>query len=127
MSTSTSDKIVDLTVPGANDTLPYYVSGLEALETERREITEQINELLQKADDAGHNKRALREVVKIKLMSREQRLKFDDAQDARDQMLVKLGLLADTPLGEAALEVAGRARTSLSENPLILPGAKGRK
>jgi uncharacterized protein (UPF0335 family) len=101
--------VIDLTAL-ANENLAQYVKRLEELELEKREIAEEIKETLQKAEDQGHNKTALRATVRIKLMSREQRLKYDDAQDALDQMLAALGLLGDTPLGEAALEVAKKAR-----------------
>jgi uncharacterized protein (UPF0335 family) len=110
-TTSSSEKgaVIDLTAL-ANENLAQYVKRLEELELEKREIAEEIKETLQKAEDQGHNKTALRATVRIKLMSREQRLKYDDAQDALDQMLAALGLLGDTPLGEAALEVAKKAR-----------------
>ena len=113
MSATTTDKgglVIDLTAPGAYGNLANYVENLERLELEKRDIAEAIKEVLEKAEDAGHNKTALKAAVRIKLMSREQRMKYDDAQDALDQMLVALGLLGDTPLGEAALEVAKRAR-----------------
>jgi uncharacterized protein (UPF0335 family) len=100
---SKSETVVDLTAPGANDNLEHFAKRLEELELEKREIAEEIKETLQRAEDQGHHKKALRAVVKIRMMTPEQRLEANATELARDQMMERLGMLSDLPLGEAAL------------------------
>jgi uncharacterized protein (UPF0335 family) len=84
------------------DTLRHYLDRLVALEVDRREITLSFNDVLELASDQGHHKRALRTLVKRMLESTEDESKRKAYEDALDDMLARLGMLRDTPLGEAA-------------------------
>jgi uncharacterized protein (UPF0335 family) len=87
---------------GRNDDLQRYVSRLETLETEKAEIAAQIRDVLQQAEDHGLHKRALRQVVKLRLMTADQLQAHVEVAEERERMMAALGMLRDTPLGEAA-------------------------
>lgn len=69
---------------------------------------EAIKEIMKSAKEAGLNARAFREALAVHRADRahERRVGAMDPVDAQDldRMLVALGVLADTPLGAAAIE-----------------------
>jgi uncharacterized protein (UPF0335 family) len=78
-----------------------YVSRVENLHEQRDALSADIRQVYAEAKDAGFDTTTLREIV------REQRMD-GDARNARyamlDQYRRALGMLADTPLGEAAMD-----------------------
>lgn len=78
-----------------------YVSRVENLHEQRDALNADIRQVYAEAKDAGFDTTTLREIV------REQRMD-GDARTARyamlDQYRRALGMLADTPLGEAAMD-----------------------
>src|SRR4029077_8651979 len=78
-----------------------YVSRVENLHEQRDALNADIREVYAEAKDAGFDTTTLREIV------REQRMD-SEARTARyamlDQYRQALGMLADTPLGQAAGE-----------------------
>jgi uncharacterized protein (UPF0335 family) len=97
----------------SNDALTRFVTRLEQLELNRRAACDDIAAVMAEAVEKGFNKKALRDIVKRKLESPEQETQRRVYEEAFDQMLAQLGMLAGTPLGDAAL--SGR----VSESPPI--------
>ena len=91
-----------------NDDLARYADRLENLELERRAAVEAIKDVLEEAHDKGFGKKPLKEVVKRRLETAEEEQKRRDFEEELDAMLARLGMLQDTPLGQAA-EAAARA------------------
>jgi len=78
-----------------------YVDRIDSLLDERQQISDSINEIYSEAKSHGFNVKALRKVV------RERRRPPDAEVEALvDSMKHALGMLADTPLGEAAVSRA---------------------
>jgi len=90
------------TIQLSNSGLEKFVDRLERLETERRDAAAAIAEVLVEAEQVGFNKKALRAIVKRRLETPEQEAARLATEEAFDDMLSKLGMLRDTPLGEAA-------------------------
>jgi uncharacterized protein (UPF0335 family) len=88
---------------GDNSDLERFVERVQDLEAERRSISHDINDVLTEAADAGHNKKAVRAIVKLRLETMEQKAQRVALEDAIDDMKARLGMLADTPLGGAAV------------------------
>jgi uncharacterized protein (UPF0335 family) len=82
------------------DALNGYVDRIEALHNERDELNESIREVYKEAKDAGFDTTVVREIVRELRMERDARLSRYALLDSYRQAL---GMLADTPLGEAAL------------------------
>jgi uncharacterized protein (UPF0335 family) len=100
----------DKSPPGPTADLQQFVDRLERLETDKRDIAESINQVLQEAVDNGLHKKALRAVVKRRLESADEKVGREMFEDSLENMLARLGMLRDTPLGEAAAEVISRVR-----------------
>jgi uncharacterized protein (UPF0335 family) len=113
--------------------LERYVSRIENLHNERKSLNEDIKEVYGEAKDAGFDTTILREIVRERQME-------EPARHSRYALLDSyrraLGMLADTPLGEAAMRQAeaetsngaGRARKprSFAEQPITAPRRRGR-
>lgn len=90
----------------SNSDLERFVDRLVNLETEKKEVAEQIKEVLGEAEQAGFSKKALRLVVKRKMETADQKAERERVESDLELMLSALGMLADTPLGQAALAAA---------------------
>jgi uncharacterized protein (UPF0335 family) len=89
----------------SNGMLKSLVERVERLEEEKKAIAADIKEVYAEAKANGFDVKILRKVIAIR--------KKDAAQRAEEEALVEtymaaLGMLADTPLGQAAVQ---RART----------------
>jgi uncharacterized protein (UPF0335 family) len=80
-----------------------FVSEIVRAETEKKQIADDIKTLYVSAKDTGFSKKALRAVVRAKMMTDEQRRDAENLSDLVDTYKHALGMLADLPLGEAAL------------------------
>lgn len=101
---------IDTPAPGGTtEELTRYLDRLEALFTEKADAQEAIKEVLAEAEDHGFHKKALQATVKRRLETADQKLGREAFEDSLQQMLARLGMLRDTPLGEAAAEAATRA------------------
>lgn len=91
--------------PGHNskEQLKAFVRRVESLEDEKKQLVDDIRDVYAEAKGAGYDVKALRAIV---------RLRKQDADERREhEALVEtymhaLGMLADTPLGAAAIERA---------------------
>lgn len=87
-----------------------FVERIEALEEDRAQVADDIRAVKAKAKAAGFDLKALREVLRQRRMSREDREQWEALVDTYKSAL---GMLADTPLGEAAItRTRGRAKTA---------------
>ena len=96
--------------PGHNDDLTRYVDRVENLVTEQRELAAQLKDVLQEAEDHGLHKKALRAIVKRRLETADEQAGREAFETTFEDMLARLGMLKDTPLGQAAAEDASSRR-----------------
>lgn len=75
------------------------VSEIEAAEAEKREIVSSIGTIYKTAKEDGFSTKAIKHIVKLRRMEKEQR---DDFENYCEAYMFALGMLADTPLGKAA-------------------------
>lgn len=87
---------------GTTAELISYVDRLEALTTEKIDIQDAIKSVLAEAEDHGFHKKALAATVKRRMETADQKAGREAFDDSLDEMLARLGMLRDTPLGEAA-------------------------
>src|SRR6202007_2362475 len=87
----------------AKDQLKAIIERIERLEEEKKSIADDIRDVYAEAKGNGYDVKALREIV---------RLRKQDADERREHEAVletymhALGMLADTPLGQAAISRA---------------------
>lgn len=87
-----------------------YVSEIERWEGEKATIQADISEIYKSATETGFDTKAIRAVVKERKKTKQQREAFDAVCDV---YRLALGMLADTPLGRAAVDGAARAASGL--------------
>lgn len=85
----------------AREQLRSFVERIERLEEEKKATADDIRDVYAEAKANGYDTKALRQVVKLR--------KADAAAQAEFEALVDLyrealGMLVDTPLGEAAMQ-----------------------
>ena len=76
-----------------------YIERIERLEEKNRETRAEIGGLYSSAKEAGFETKAMRAVVKERRMDKETR---EALEHVKDVYRMALGMLADTPLGQAA-------------------------
>lgn len=86
------------------DQLKSYVERIERLEEQKRTFVDDIRDVYKEAKDNSFDAKVLREVIRLRRMDAQER---QDRETTRDAYLQALGMLADTPLGQAAIERAG--------------------
>lgn len=86
--------------------LKRYVDRLVALSNEKAEVQDAIKTVYAQAKEAGYAVPSIRLVVKRALEDEAARIKREETELVAEQMMAALGMLADTPLGEAALKAA---------------------
>jgi len=80
--------------------LKHYVKEVETLTAQMDTIRAEIGATYRNAKEQGFDTKALRHVVKMRRMEADARDAFENAIDAYK---LALGMLADTPLGDAAV------------------------
>lgn len=85
------------------DALRSYADRIEHLHDERDDLSNDVREVYREAKDAGFDTTILREIVRERRMEPEAR---HSRYALLDSYRVALGMLADTPLGEAAMSRA---------------------
>lgn len=97
-----------------NGALHRYVLRIEAFLVERKEVNENLAEVYAEAKEAGFNTVLLRQIVRERAL---------EAQVRHDQYAIlnsyraALGMLADTPLGEAAIKTAEAVAAAIRPKP----------
>lgn len=84
--------------------LNVFIQRIERLEEEKKALTSDIKEVYDEAKSAGFDTKIMRKVVAIRRMDEADRL---EQQAIMEVYMKALGMLADTPLGQAALQRAG--------------------
>jgi uncharacterized protein (UPF0335 family) len=83
------------------------VERIERMEDEKDFISQDIKEIYAEARGNGFDVKALREIIRIRKRDAEERAEHEAIVEIYMQAL---GMLADTPLGQAAVERAAPVR-----------------
>ena len=87
----------------AGDHLKAVVERIERLEEEKKTIADDIRDVYAEAKANGFDVKALRAVIRLRRQDAQKRA---EQQAVLDTYMHALGMLADTPLGKAAIERA---------------------
>jgi len=87
-----------------NNQLSELVRRIENLEEQRAVLAEDVKEILLEAKGLGYDTRIIKKIIAMRKKSPED---IQREQDLMDSYMAALGMLADTPLGQAALRSAG--------------------
>lgn len=87
----------------AGDRLRSFIERIERLEEERRSIADDIKEVYSEAKGTGFDTKIMRQLVRLRRMDKDD---LDEQETLLDIYKRALGMLADTPLGEASLRMA---------------------
>jgi uncharacterized protein (UPF0335 family) len=88
---------------GENNQLVSIVQRIEGLEAEKAGIVEDIKEIYAEAKGNGFDPKILRKIVALRKQDADKRR---EEQAVLAVYMTELGMLADTPLGQAAIERA---------------------
>lgn len=91
--------IVQMTTDGR---LKSIIDRIVRLSEEKAALASDISDICREAKASGYNLKAIRIVVKHQMESSEERDAREAAESEVDRMKAALGMLADTPLGQAA-------------------------
>ena len=86
---------------GDNDRLKSYIDRVEKLEEEKSALAADIRDLYAEAKSRGFDPKIMRKVVSMRKKSEAER---QMEQATLEVYMKELGMLADTPLGKAAME-----------------------
>jgi len=84
--------------------LSAFVDEIEAVDQQARDLSSERAGIYKRAKGQGFDNKAVKELVKLRRMKPEARNLLLDTVDA---YMSALGMLADTPLGQAAMERDG--------------------
>ena len=104
----------------SGDNLRAYIERIERLESEVRDLNEDKKEIYAEARGNGYDAKIIRKIVSMRRMDKAKR---DEEQAILDIYMNALGMLSDTPLGEAALRRFGAEMpegTSIEVNGEVL-------
>lgn len=87
----------------AADRLRSFIERIERLEEEKSAIADDIREVYSEAKSSGFDTKIMRQLVRLRKMDAQERAEQEQLLDVYRQAL---GMLADTPLGTAALKRA---------------------
>jgi uncharacterized protein (UPF0335 family) len=79
------------------------IERVERLEEEKKALSEDIKDVYTEAKGNGYDVKALREIVRLRKQDENERR---EAESIIEVYMHALGMLADTPLGQAALRKA---------------------
>jgi uncharacterized protein (UPF0335 family) len=85
----------------AGQQLRQIVERIERLEEEKKALADDIRDVYSEAKANGYDVKALRHIVKLRKQDTAERQEFEAIVDT---YMHALGMLADTPLGQAAIE-----------------------
>ncbi|HSR77786.1 MAG TPA: GapR family DNA-binding domain-containing protein [Xanthobacteraceae bacterium] len=106
------------------DALKRFVDRIENLHDERKELNGTIRTVYDEIKEAGMDPATVRVMVKERGLDNVVRM---DQYRIRDEYRRALGLYADTPLGEAAMERAGASKPKpFAEQPVHAPRTRRR-
>lgn len=85
----------------AVDKLKSIINRVEKLNEEKAGITSDINEIFSEAKGNGFDAKAIKEIIKLRKLNESER---EERENILAVYMNALGMLADTPLGLAAME-----------------------
>ena len=94
-------KIGDNGVNGGQ--LRAFIERIERLTEEKKALADDIRDVFAEAKGNGFNAKIIRKVVSIRAQDRDKRR---EEEEILNLYLTALGMLADTPLGQAAIHAA---------------------
>lgn len=83
-----------------------FIERIEKLEEEKKALSEDIKEVYAEAKGTGFDVKIVRKIVALRKLDPDKRR---EEQEILDLYMSSLGMLADTPLGQSAVERAVRA------------------
>lgn len=89
-----------------NNLIKEYVDRIENLEDEKKALADDIKEVYAEAKGKDIDVKALKRVIALRKQDRNER---EALQETVEQYMDALGMLADTPLGKAAVERRAQA------------------
>jgi uncharacterized protein (UPF0335 family) len=87
----------------AGDRLRAFIERIERMEEEKRTLAEDIKEVYAEAKGTGFDTKIMRQIIRLRRMDKND---LDEQETLLDIYKRALGMLADTPLGEAAIRAA---------------------
>jgi len=87
----------------AGDELQAFIDRIERLEEEKQGLADDIRDIYTEARLVGFDAKTMRQIVKLRKQDRADR---EEQQALLEMYMHALGMLADTPLGAAALSRA---------------------
>lgn len=87
--------------------LQSFVDRLYERETEKQAVSQDIRDIRTEIKEAGLSPAAVTAIVKEKMRDAEKAAKAAELAETIDQYKAALGMLADTPLGNAAVSRSG--------------------
>jgi len=90
----------------AADHLKAFIERIERLEEEKKAIADDISDVYQEAKGSGFDVKAVRTIIRMRKQDADERA---EQEAILETYLKALGMLADTPLGEAAIQAATRS------------------
>jgi uncharacterized protein (UPF0335 family) len=87
----------------APDQLRTIVERIERLEEEKKSIADDIRDVYAEAKANGYDVKALRHIIKLRKQDANERAELEAVVET---YMHALGMLADTPLGEASIKCA---------------------
>ena len=87
----------------ADERLRLLIERIERLEEEKKGISDDIRDVYAEAKAVGYDTKIMRQVVRLRKMKPDERSEQDII---RETYMAALGMLADTPLGQAAINRA---------------------
>lgn len=84
----------------AKDQLRSFIDRIERLNEEREALSADIREVFSEAKGTGFDTKVMRQVIALRKLDKAD---FQEAEAMRDLYLSALGMLGDTPLGQAAI------------------------
>jgi uncharacterized protein (UPF0335 family) len=91
----------------SREQLKSIIERIERLEEEKKSTQDDIRDVYAEAKGNGFDVKALRAIVKLRKQDKNER---QEHEAILESYMAALGMLADTPLGQAAMERAGVAR-----------------
>lgn len=97
-----------------------YLAEIEKVEGEIKVLNTDRGELYKSLKESGFDTKAVKHIVKVRKMERAERETWENAVDA---YMHALGMLGDTPLGQAAVarDLAPIGRTDVGDMPFAPP------
>src|SRR5882762_3389570 len=95
----------------AKDQLRAFIERVERLEEEKKALADDIKDVFAEAKSSGFDVKALKDVLKRRAAD-EQKLAEHEA--ILETYMLALGMLADTPLGQAAINLAKMGDVSVT-------------